>query len=515
MKRGIVCLLALLLLFTACAKHPTVKQNKGEQDTVVFDTAADKGMSGYLTVAARKPDTFNPLTTTYESCRELFYLFYDGLFSLTADFQAEGNLAKSLVMSDDAQSGIMTLRQDVFFSNGRPFTADDVIYTVDFLRNMGGPYAGCVTNIKSIEKTDSYTLVLTLYTKEANIASMLTFPIVAKDSPANMTYPIGTGAFYALAQDVEYTSLKCHANNSYHRGEPKLRGIFIEYMNTDLKAVSSFVSGETSTFASYDLPDEIVGMPDIQIDNGATSRVEFLGFNTENGLFSDELMRRMIASALDRQALCEELAGKMYTPSDTPVHPDAWFCHASLVSGDEAATKVLERSGFTINQSGIYEKDGISLHFTILVNSDSAHAMTVANLISRFLMGNGISADIEGLTYEAYKKRLMDGDFEAFLGGASIGDMADPAFLFFSGASANVFRYSGGVMDMRLSAMAGAKGEALINECTKFRKAFLESTPAVMLYFRRMYVASRGNLVVPSLSPSGLYVTSYLWYLTK
>lgn len=81
-----------------------------------------------------------------------------------------------------------------------------------------------------------------------------------------------------------------------------------------------------------------------------------------------------------------------------------------------------------------------------------------------------------------------------------IGNATDPGFLFKTGKSANVFGYSGGVMDLRIDSLAMAGDSDLSSEAKKFTKAFSECAPAAGLYFKTMYVAVKKDLVIPAAS---------------
>lgn len=504
-----LCLI-LILLLSACGTPKPATADDASAPSADEVTVSPKP-ERVLTLAMRKPETFNPLCTAYESCRETAYLFYDGLFVLTEDFHCEGNLAKTLAMSNDGLSGTLEISEGITFSDGSRLTADDVIYTVNFIKGHGGSYAACVSNIRSMEKLSDYRLWIELSVPEANLASMLTFPVIRNGSDEQMSYPVGTGQFFCGEADVSYTGLTGYARTGYHRGTPLLAGVRILYMNTDPKRESSFLSGETDVLWEKAFSERIGKMSSAVIHAKPASRWEFLGFNTETGLFSEETPR-LALSAIDREALIRELPGTEKTAAKLPIHPAAWFYDADGDDGEkQTAADILERNFWRINESGVYEKDGTVMQFSILVNDDDTERLTLANQLSRLLIASGISANVESLPFDEYRERIKSGDFEAFLGGVAIGDMASPGFLFATGAPVNLFRYSGGVMDMRLSAMASAEGRALITETGKFKTVFSESVPAVSLYFRSTCLAAKSDLDIPELSPTGAFVTAYRW----
>jgi peptide/nickel transport system substrate-binding protein len=384
---------------------------------------------------------------------------------------------------------------------------------VDFIRQNGGNFAGCVKNIKAIEISESDEILIELYNPEANFASMLVFPIIKNGTPAEISVPNGTGQFICSEENIGYTSLVCEKNGSYHLGRPYVDKIKVNYMNTDIKVETSFLSGESDVIINPDIDGEGKISENYKIYKGKSNKFEFLGFNSGGNLFSDESARRAIFAACKKVSLAEEF-GEVEAVSSTPINPAAYFY---AFETEEAETgevaDILTRNGWKMNGTGVYEKEGKTLKFTIIVNEDDSVRVGIANFLSHWLLNYGIYADVEILSYSRYKERLTSGDYDAFMGGCTIGNAANFSFLIGTGGSANVFGYSGGVMDMRLTALASAEGENLSQEAKKFGKAMAESAPLVGIYFKTTEVVTKKNVVIPKISPTGVYVEAYTWFL--
>ena len=512
MKKIFTMITVIAMLFcVGCSKE--VREEVTENVTETEKTSTENMIQGgKIRVSSRKPDTFNPLATNYESCRELLYLFYDGLFTLDDDFNEKKNLVSEYSMSDDYLTARLKIKGGITFADGSSLTNYDVKYTIDYIRYNGGSFSGCVRNIKNAEISDSGEIVIELYNPEANFASMLTFPIIKDGSPGKMDVPNGTGQFICRKEDVGYTSLVCEKNSSYHLGRPYIDEIEVLYMNTDIKAETSFLSGETDILINPDNTADKSGKG-IKIYKGKSNRFEFLGFNSAGNLFSEESARRAIFAACRKASLADEFE-EVETAASTPVNPAAYFYAFETDETDIGeVSDILTRDGWKMGGAGVYEKDGKSLKFNIIVNEDDSVRVGIANFLSHWLLNYGISADVEILSYSSYKERLTSGNYDAFIGGCTIGNAANFAFLIGSGGSANVFGYSGGVMDMRIAALAAAEGESLVSEAKKFGKAMAESAPLVGIYFKTTEVAAKKNIVIPKISPTGVYVEAYSWFL--
>lgn len=503
-------MLASLIIVTSCTKAP--EEQKGEEASLAMTGMIEGGV---VKVSSRKPDTFNPLATNYESCRELFYIFYDGLYTLNEDFTATENLASELNMKEDFKWGTLKIKDGVLFSDGSILSADDVIYSVNFIRANGGSFSGCIKNIKNITKESQNTLLIELYNPEANFETMLTFPIIKNGSPYFMDKPNGTGQFYCNDYDLGYTSLKATQNLSYHLGRAYIEEIRVSYMNTDLKGDMSFLSGDTDLLINPGFDEEEKEGSEIKVYKSSSNRFEFLGFNSSKGIFTDEAARRAVSTAVDRQALKGEF-GEIENLASTPINPKAAFYTKEVESvSNETPREILERNGWVVGGSGVYEKDGRSLSFSIIVNEDDPDRVKIANFLSHSFLSHGISVSVQSLSYDSYKERLKNGDFEAFVGGCAIGNAANPGFLIGTGGSANVFGYSGGVMDMRIAALSTSYGENLISEAKKFGKAVGESAPLTGLYFKTTNIMTKNSLMIPEISPTSVYTKAYKWYYTK
>ncbi len=510
MKKILSLLTLLCLLLSGCTKKEESAVDAERAKTARRTAVMTEG--GTVNVTVRKPDTFNPIVTEYESCRELYYLFYDGLFTLSDTFSAVPNLAESYTPGADGKSGTLKIKHGIAFSDSSPLTAEDVYYTVNFIKEHPATYGGCVANIESVAVSGSDTLYISLYEPEYRFETMLTFPIIKENSPEIMTYPVGTGQFRADEADVGYTSLTCRKNDGYHMGRPYLDGFSVRFTNTGLKAAASFSSGETDLIAGTEL--DISSAEKVKIYEGRTNRFEFLGFNCGAALFSEDSARRAVYEAVGKMKLSES-SEKIAAPSLTPLNPSAWFMGDVQPGEGDAPKDILERNSWKMGASGIYAKDGKQLSFKILVNSDDSERIALAKFISGALIEYGISADVDTADYDEYKRRISAGEFDAFIGGAAMGNAANPGFLFKTGKSANVFGYSGGVMDLRIDSLAASGDETVGAEAKKFSKAFSECAPAAGLYFKTMYIAVKKDIVIPAVSPTGVYVTAYTWYMTK
>lgn len=86
-----------------------------------------------ITLGIASMDTMNPVLSNNKNVQDISKLIFDPLVTLTSDYKAEGCLAKEWAKQSD-NSYLIKLRENVKWSNGPRFTAEDVRFTIDKLK---------------------------------------------------------------------------------------------------------------------------------------------------------------------------------------------------------------------------------------------------------------------------------------------------------------------------------------------------------------------------------------------
>jgi peptide/nickel transport system substrate-binding protein len=171
------------------------------------------------------PDTLNPHLTAFNQELEISRLTYEPL----ASFDSENNMVLFLAAEEptldndgvaaDGKSVTWKLRQDVKWSDGEPFTADDVLFTYEFISNeaVNSPSLLLYETIESVEVIDDYTVRINF--EQVNPAWAIPFVGLqgsilprhvfeaynganARSAPAN-TMPVGTGPYRVLEPGIK------------------------------------------------------------------------------------------------------------------------------------------------------------------------------------------------------------------------------------------------------------------------------------------------------------------------
>ena len=99
-------------------------------------------------VGGGKGESFNPATGSSFIDASRFFNIYDPLFAGQPDLEVEPGLALEWEPNDDSTMWVFKLRPDVVWHDGKPFTADDVIYTLQQMGDKDHIAHASVSNIK-------------------------------------------------------------------------------------------------------------------------------------------------------------------------------------------------------------------------------------------------------------------------------------------------------------------------------------------------------------------------------
>ncbi|MFR1758372.1 MAG: ABC transporter substrate-binding protein, partial [Christensenellaceae bacterium] len=160
-KRRLAALLALLLLAVPLAAC----QGDGDQASspvlVVATPTPKADLSTLHIVMPENVETLHPLRATQREVRSLLGLVYESLLTYDGEGNPTGGLAASLEPDETAKVWTVKLRtQASWQGSGRPLSADDVIFTLDLIRQIGedGAYASVLDYLENWEKVDETTV---------------------------------------------------------------------------------------------------------------------------------------------------------------------------------------------------------------------------------------------------------------------------------------------------------------------------------------------------------------------
>jgi peptide/nickel transport system substrate-binding protein len=284
------------------------------------------------------------------------------------DFTFQPQLLESWEASDDAKTYIFNLRQGVTWSNGDPFTADDVIFNLtrwaessvegnSFVARLAAlmDTEGKALLPDAIEKVDDHTIRLNLRQPDiALIANLSDYPAIilhpsydGSEDPAK-ALAIGTGPFELVAFETGVRAEVKRRESAWWGGEVHLDGVIWTDYGTDSTAmVAAFAAGEID--ANYQTTPDFLSMMEGTgaVNEGiATAQTLVVRLNQKNAPYDDVRVRRALLLAVDNQKVLELGYGNAGIVAANhhvgPMHEDYADIGLTVPDPDKAAALMAE-----------------------------------------------------------------------------------------------------------------------------------------------------------------------------
>jgi len=244
---------------------------------------------------------------------------YESLLKYDTDLNPMPSLATDWTVSDDGLTYTFDLKEGVIWHDGEPFTAEDVVFSVDeFLRETHPRLRVSLQHVDSITAPDDHTVVFQLknpFGPFLGIFEVGTMPMIPKhiyegtdydDNPANAT-PIGTGPFkFEEWQKGSYIHLV--RNEDYHvEGLPHLDEIYWQVIPDAASRAVAFETGKVDVLPggsveNFDIP-RLTGMEGVCSTGKGWEYFaphSWLWLNTREGPTADRRFRQAVMYAMDR-----------------------------------------------------------------------------------------------------------------------------------------------------------------------------------------------------------------------
>jgi peptide/nickel transport system substrate-binding protein len=299
----------------AAASHPVLPNTSGTGTPVRGGTLMLGETSGGTS------ETLNPVlvvanSDVYRSC-----MLYDNLFVPAPHLKSLiPRLAVSAERNADASVWTVQLRKDVVWHDGTPFTADDVIYTLNYWTGPNSQLASIAApiDLKRVRKRGPLTVEVPLLAPNAQwpttTASFLN-PIIKAGTKASdfNRHAIGTGPFKFVSFDPGRQSV-FEANREYwEEGKPYLDRVIVNSSFTDDNArLNALLAGEINLMplASFELAKAQMAARQVTVFGSPCLQPYVFTMRVDKGETADVRVRQAMKLIPDRQAIIDSaLAG--------------------------------------------------------------------------------------------------------------------------------------------------------------------------------------------------------------
>jgi peptide/nickel transport system substrate-binding protein len=532
--------LALGMLWLALGACGAIGETPGER---VSDELPSHGDT-FILASIGDITALIPNIASDGSSHEVGGLIYDGLVQVDRNLNYAPQLAKSWTFSPDCLTLTFSLRDDVKWHDGRPFTAEDVVFTYEAMVHPKTPtaYKDSFSMISKVEALDPYTVRIE-YSKPfaralsswsmAMLPKHLLAPYLAdgrlRESPQNR-HPIGTGP-YRFQEWRTGEKVVLVANRDYYDGPPYLgrivyrvipsqATIFLELkaQGVDQSALTALQFTRQTHYPAFAKAFRKFRYP--------SNTYTFFGFNLKDPRFADVRVRRAFAHAINKQEIIDGVRQGLARAATGPIRPGTWAYTDDVRRypyDPGKARELLAEAGWKDrNGDGVIEDaEGRPFAFTIQTNQGNEERKKIAEIIQQRLEDVGVRAEIQVIEWASFvSEYLKKRRFEAVVMGFGVGTDPDQFVLWHSSQMGpdqmNRLSFANAEVDRLLeSGRASCHETERVKYYQRFQQILAEEQPMVFLYFADALpaVTSRVRGIEPA--PAGISWNFTDWFVPE
>ncbi len=353
-------------------------------------------------------------------------LIYSGLFQ-TDGMQLINNLVESYTVNDDGKKYTITLKKDLKWSDNKPLTVNDIIFTIQTIQDpiIKNPLANSLKNVQA-NIIDEDTFTLELSEPFAPFLTTLTFGILPKHiwqniQPANFLLaelnikPMGSGPyqFKSLTKDKQggIRSYILESNPNYFGQKPYLKKISFKFYPDYQTAIQALQDGNIDGLGS--------------LPRGSKSKINLRRYNLYqlslpqytaiflnpqfNEILKNKIIRQALVIAIDRDDLVNNVLKSQAKKTDGVIPPGTlgYTDNFKKYAFDpDWAAELLEQNGWPRQEDGWRYKGKTKLTITLTI-PDRDEYIEVANLIKNNWNSIGVETSLEVVPVFRWQKDII------------------------------------------------------------------------------------------------------------
>ncbi|HEV8701395.1 MAG TPA: ABC transporter substrate-binding protein [Candidatus Polarisedimenticolia bacterium] len=427
--RAIAILLLLLAVPGACGPAPS-KTGRG----------AGEGPYGgrFVFPLSSEPTTLNFVTGSDLVSDTVGRLVGDGLVDCDERLQIVPRLAESWEFSPDGRVLTFHLRRGARFHDGLPVTSADVRYTYERVIDPRSRAVGRVDGflpVERVETPDEETVRVTYRFPYSPALAAWEVPILPRHLYEREDFltarpnraPVGTGPFRFVGWEAG-RRIVLAANEDYWGGRPFLDSIELPIVPSEETRLQALLAGEID-YATLTPMQWVAHASDPSFARRFDT-IEYPSLFTyyiawrsdgSNPFFTDPLVRRAMALALDREGYVRNVlrgaarvSASLFHPSVLPPDP----AQPAAPFDPTGAAELLDRAGWPVDpRTGLRTRRGVPFRFALLIFSGGQDHVQFSQVAQESLQHLGIEMSIQRLDWPTLWGRLQKGEFQAALSG--------------------------------------------------------------------------------------------------
>lgn len=416
-------------------------------------------------------DSVNPFIIRGQSVDGPRTLVFESLLarSRAEAFTLYGHIAETIDVNADRTEVTFRINPKARFSDGEPIQADDIVYSLETLREHGRPnHRTYYSKVTSVETPDNLTVTMKLEPGDRELVLILgLMPVLPKHvfetrdfEQTTLDKLVGSGPYVFDTIDAGDHIIYRRNPDYWARDLPSARGQFnydtirYDYYRDTQGAFEAFKKGETLLRFESDASRWAIGYADLKdqpvtletVKVGLPKPVWALVFNTRRAVFADKRVREALIltfdfewinknlfhskmertegfffgselSAIDRPATDNER--DMLKRSGADIRPDILDGKYTLPVSDGSgrdrknlrkALTLLNAAGWKTGPTGLKNEKGQGLSFEITVASRPQERIALA--WQRMLRTIGVDMTIRQVDSAQFQRRLQTYDFD-------------------------------------------------------------------------------------------------------
>ncbi len=532
----------LLLLMAACEAEHSEQQEATAVETVSH--VADIPARGDRLVTASIGDASNliPMIAGDASSHAVASQLYLSLLKYDANLDLTGQLAEAWQVAEDNLTITFHLRPGLHWSDGRPFTAADCVFTLRLIQDdhTQSAYKSDYAKVVGVEAPDARTFIVH-YAEPFSpaLASWASLAILPKHvfehedimHTSLSRQPKATIGPYMLAEWQPQQMLRMRANPDYFDGPvwitERMTRIIPDTATQFLELSAGRLDSMTLSPLQYTRLFE--RKPVLKREYARYKYLDFvytyLGFNLKRPMFADARVREAIAYGIDRQEIVDGVLLGLGERIATPYKPGTFWVNKGLRPRPydvEKARQLLADAGWEDHDGdGVLDKNGQPFRFTVLTNNGNKQRADAATIMQQRLKRIGIDIRVRLVEWSAFIENFINKrNFDAVILGWSLSPDPDQFSIWHSSQTGerqfNFLSYRNAVVDQALEqARRTFDRQARKKLYDRMQKEIYKDVPMVFLYapYSLPVIHKRIHGIRPA--PAGIGYNSEHWYVPR
>lgn len=271
---------------------------------------AEYNISHQIIMGITDYDTINPIVSKNQDIQYISKLIYEPIINIGQDFKLEPGLAEEWSKLDD-KTYLIRLYENKYWQNGEKFTAKDIEYTINYIKEQDTIYENNVKNIEKLEIINDFTIKIELKEPEEYFEYILCFPIICENPN------IGTGNFYIDKINENEIKLKSKTNE---------KTFIIKIYEDEAKLYNAFSEQEIDILTSTNVDfQDYIGTIGYNKKIICNRNYDYLKFN-----INEEEVIKAILYAVNKKEIIHKVYNNLYCIAEFPLQYGSYLYNGNI-----------------------------------------------------------------------------------------------------------------------------------------------------------------------------------------